>query len=1131
MRFVRTTQLMAALQWRRFSNRGQSVLRKKATEPRSGTARKGGLGILLLLFLALVFGFQSIIFACVFLKEVSVAFGPLRDKLDRIEVSVQAYDKLQELSTQNSGRGEEKTNSITFTDEAFTDEGAGFARKHSNEWAQIVQKQFDERGLNGFVATKSRTGFYFLPVLSAWLHPEAGPVLIKTVGAVLALLSLMRFCMLLGTSQDLGKVEWQSEWFFTLPVPSQHVFGAQILGSALVDTFSWVVALPLLSVVLFSAGFGWGSIPVALLGVVYLGVAVSALQVTAETQLRKRFSPINLKNLQALFSISGSVLFFLLYFILNTPAPVHWLVGVAQKSPWLLAMNPFSLPALMCGTGVPLVIAFELALGAAFVWAASRYCTRLVSDGLVSSPNAYHGTRGTTATGPEKGRSVLPEGIVGKELRLLSRDRNLFAQIFIVPLLIAAMQLVLLDSGFARTIVSNFQAASAFAYGLGAYVLIGSLQVLVVEGNSLWMLYAMPVSIHRILLRKTLLWACLGVLYTGLALVVCGVMMGSVALKSLAFGAMACAGIFIYAFIGAGIGILGSNPLETEVHRRVKVSSVYLYMLLAAMYGYALYAPSLWTRLGQLVLSSLLAYALWQKVRDREPFLLDPVSAPPPRVSLADGMIAALAFFVLQGVISVVASGQRMSKGSAMTLSFVLAGALIAAFYLLTYRRTPAFLSVPEGSKKASVSAALGFGLMGGGIAGGFGLLFIFAMERVPFLQQLEGAGASPVQNVRGWGLLLLTLVAAPLFEEFIFRGLLFRGMRRSLPLGISVLGSAAVFALCHPPVAVVPVFAMAVLAAWSFARSGRLASAMALHATYNAIVIMVPMLFFTTTPPFNKAGRDDESKHHSELGEEIAARAGGSVLTLTEPAKGRADLVHFATYRGGMKFSDPSFDLWVPTKLMPEYSVLPKDKERFGWLAGQFQNQLQNGDVLSGNDLGILYLYGLGVEKNWEIARGYFVQPIKERRWVGQRFLAELVLMTAQGREDARLGAELVLPMIEAKNWLGLWAALRAHDILVASDSVEDRALADRLIRLCVDGVHARLEQPPTDKAKRQDLFERVELITQSLLGNPDAEDLRLAEVLLEKWIGVESDSMEARLYRLRLRMMRALKAFDGSR
>jgi hypothetical protein len=120
---------------------------------------------------------------------------------------------------------------------------------------------------------------------------------------------------------------------------------------------------------------------------------------------------------------------------------------------------------------------------------------------------------------------------------------------------------------------------------------------------------------------------------------------------------------------------------------------------------------------------------------------------------------------------------------------------------------------------------------------------------------------------------------------------------------------------------------------------------------------------------------------------------------------------------------------------------------------------------------------------------------------------------------------------MIKAKNWLGLWAALRAHDILVASESVEDRALADRLIRLCVDGAQAGLEQPPTDKAKRQDLFERVELITQSLLGNPDTEDLRLAEVLLEKWIGVESGSMEARLYRLRLRIMKALKAFDGGR
>jgi membrane protease YdiL (CAAX protease family) len=789
-------------------------------------------------------------------------------------------------------------------------------------------------------------------------------------------------------------------------------------------------------------------------------------------------------------------------------------------------MNPFSLPALMGGTGVTRILAFEVAFGAAVVWAGSRYCARLVRDGLASSPNAFQGTRRTTATAPAKRHDFLPEGIVGKELRLLSRDRNLFVQIFIVPLLMAAMQLVLQDTGFVRTIVSNFQAASAFAYGLGAYVLIGSLQVLVVEGNSLWMLYAVPVSIHRILLRKTLLWACLGVLYTGLVLAVCGLMIGTVALKSLAFGAMACAGIFIYAFIGAGIGILGSNPLETEVHRRMKVSSVYLYMILAAMYGYALYAPALWTRLGQIVLSSLLAYALWQKVRDHEPFLLDPVSAPPPRVSLADGLIAALAFFVLQGVVSVIAIGQRMSKGSSVTLGFVLAGALVAAFYLLTHRRTPAFFGAQEASKTASLSAGIGFGVMGGLTAGGLGLLFILAVERVPFLQQLEGGEASPLRDVRGWWLWLLTLLAAPVFEEFIFRGLLFRGMRRSLPLGVSVFGSAAVFALCHPPVAVVPVFAMAVLAAWSFAHSGRLTSAMALHATYNAIVVIVPMLFFTTTPVLNKTQRDDASGRHSALGKETAARAGGSALMLTEPAKGRSELVHFAGYRGGMDFAEPSFDLWVPSKQMLEYSVIPNDRERFGWLAEQFHTQLQKGDVLSGNDLGILYLYGLGVQKNWAFARDCFVKPITKGRWVGQRFLAELILLSAKEPEDARLAAELVMPMIQAKNWLALRAALRAHDLLVASHVAEDRTLADRLTRLCVDRVQAGLENPPSEKAKRQAWLERMELITQSLLRNPDAEDLRLAEELLGTWIGVESGSVEARLYGLRLRIMKARKS-----
>ena len=56
-----------------------------------------------------------------------------------------------------------------------------------------------------------------------------------------------------------------------------------------------------------------------------------------------------------------------------------------------------------------------------------------------------------------------------------------------------------------------------------------------------------------------------------------------------------------------------------------------------------------------MVLTALVALALWQKARDRFPYLLDPSAAPPARVSLADGLIAALMFFVLQALIALLA--------------------------------------------------------------------------------------------------------------------------------------------------------------------------------------------------------------------------------------------------------------------------------------------------------------------------------------------------------------------------------------------------------------------------------------------------------------------------------------------
>ena len=89
-----------------------------------------------------------------------------------------------------------------------------------------------------------------------------------------------------------------------------------------------------------------------------------------------------------------------------------------------------------------------------------------------------------------------------------------------------------------------------------------------------------------------------------------------------------------------------------------------------------------------------------------------------------------------------------------------------------------------------------------------------------------------------GLWMLPLALVAAPLFEEFIFRGLIFGGLRRSFGVWPATLASAALFAIVHPAFSIIPVFILGACAALVYERSRSLLAPMIVHAVYNACVI-----------------------------------------------------------------------------------------------------------------------------------------------------------------------------------------------------------------------------------------------------------------------------------------------------
>jgi hypothetical protein len=275
-------------------------------------------------------------------------------------------------------------------------------------------------------------------------------------------------------------------------------------------------------------------------------------------------------------------------------------------------------------------------------------------------------------------------------------------------------------------------------------------------------------------------------------------------------------------------------------------------MLLAGMYAHALYTPSPWAKLVQALLSGLLALALWQKLRDRIPYLLDPTAAPPARLSLSDGMLAALAFFTAQGVYHLLLVETDLSRGMLLFLSFALAGLTVTLGSLVLLRRARvqglmATIGMKRvaGAAQRSLAANLGLGIVAGGGVGALALAYILGLQRMmPDLPEwmrtsspLEGLGPADAP-----ALLLLAVLAAPLFEEYLFRGLLFRGMQRSLGTVRAVAASAALFAVVHPPISALPVFGLGLAAAAVFQRGGLLLAPILAHATYNAIVLGVQL-------------------------------------------------------------------------------------------------------------------------------------------------------------------------------------------------------------------------------------------------------------------------------------------------
>jgi membrane protease YdiL (CAAX protease family) len=844
---ARAVWLIGRLAARRFINRGLTRWRKAAPAgKRAGTARKGLAGRLLIAFLSMVLAFNSVNLSTTIVRNAAA-------RAERLHVSGETLiddGTMEWVNWADQARGttasdEDAKESRESLRSAFTDcaRRQGYRTDEARDrQVESLLRTFDEKGAAGF--RRSTVPFRIFPDRDLWKHNVEELEMLLPLGVVATLFALgVALTSAFGANSEIARVESTLEWWFTFPVSPRALLLARVLETAFVNGPAWFLLFPFFTVVYVCAGKGAWAPCVAAGVTVYVGLLAGSMRVLAETSLR-RFVPLRVvAGIQAVLAVLASVLFVAALASVSPPA-FDLQADFAARLPEGLLLSPFALPLGLLsraalGTRAMLLLPV-FGLGSVLLAVVSG--AFLLRDGLVSSFSENQGTRRDSF---EAVPALSAFGAVArKEFLSVVRNRTRLGQTLIAPMILGGVQLLMNP-----TLLSDLRhaprIAAAVAYMIAALSLSGGATgALIVEVSALWLLLTIPKSLEEVLFAKATLWAFVSTVLAVVVFVGLVAMSPDFELAHAAYFLLVPIGLVIQAFVAVALGALGTDPFATDARRQLRPAMMYLFLLVAGMFGYVLYTPSAWAKFTEIVLTTLLAFALWQKVRDHAPFLLDPTEAPPPQIAVADGIIAALSFFVLQGLLLAVMLRNGISPGKGLLYAFALAGFVVAFFALLVLRQSGLHdltellgLWVPGTRPIRAVGLGFCAGLVAFAIAAGYTAL----IRHFGWLAHLrnETFGLSPrdrdPEMLRFLG--VLSVFAAPPVEELIFRGLLYRGLRRSMSTFRAVVGSALVFALVHPPIAFFPVLVLAILAATIYERSKLLLAPIAAHATYNALL------------------------------------------------------------------------------------------------------------------------------------------------------------------------------------------------------------------------------------------------------------------------------------------------------
>lgn len=730
----------------------------------------------------------------------------------------------------------------------------------STEHESVVRHQFEKYGMPGFIA-KSRDH-------AAQLEASIRTPLVRLAGLfVFAWWFVMLAFQGEGLEMDFQRRRhpmW--EWLLTHPVHPGAVFLAEMLSPLAANPF--FIGAPA-----FWIGLHWNlhsdfgpALVSGLLAGVPVALAACCTSKALEIATLLRLSPRSRGAMLGIFSWLGYASFILAIFALNGKgminAAVHALQPLADLGSW-----PYFDWMLGIGMGdaspwksVAICWVFSIAVIVAATAFSAWATNKGLAGGFDSTVNA------PAVLSAETSRRWLRDPLYRKELLWFWRDRGALVQVVLIPITMAASQLFNFR-GLLEHASDSWYVLCGGAVLFGTYFLfILGPRSLISEGAALWLPLTWPRGMEGLLKAKARLWWAVATVLVSVVLLYAALHFPGHAWKVLLVG--------IGWFLFSGSLAEKSVTLVTASTSSGEPEPVPRGRRWAASLGTFTFAIGIVTQRWSLafvgiVYSWLTSAAMWQNFRARLPYLFDPWSERVPQPpTLMHAMISISAMTEGMAILFGIAVGVSGTEHLSVAQAFAYGTAgLITWMYVSNWmqghgvstsdiwqwpRGSPHFTRGesalpfaawidPSLSPANAFTAKLIFGAVCGAALGVVALGYSWIVMQFPTVsgEWIKSAQKLAEHPENRWWIALMAVGFAPLAEEYLFRGLLYRALDREWGGWRAMAGSALFFAIYHPPLAWIPVAGVGFFNAWLFKRSGHLMPCVLVHTAYNAVVVL----------------------------------------------------------------------------------------------------------------------------------------------------------------------------------------------------------------------------------------------------------------------------------------------------